>query len=173
MRADRGLIGRHPAALAGWLFADLFLVLFITALATEPTSGNVTIPPQTTASSAPPTTASRCPTSYDLVPHTVFARNVSFAGLIDRDPGTVQSLLGQVDQEIAKLGLSDQYAGLLMAWGVAPNAVRQTARDAAQASAEILKANRDKFGRATVLSLNYEAKGADTVRLDIYFFIQC
>lgn len=175
MKPPRRLTG----SLAGWLFADLFLVLFITALATVPAEAwrsNEVSEPRTAARPTPsptPTKTADCPVSYDLVPVRLVIQNVSQRKLLAGDGATQQDLLHKVDAEIGRANLSNHYAGLILAYGLDSNANRTTARAAAKEAGDVIKRNRPMFARASVKEFNYERPSGRKFYLDVYFFVEC
>jgi hypothetical protein len=174
---------RFSAGLAGWLFADLFLVLFITALATAPAvadrapSPTPTSTPSTTSTLKPSSSGSgpaeKCPTSYDLVPKRITIKGVSHRKLLDGDRATERALLRKLDAAVRDRGLSKQYAGLILAYGVDSNDHRSTAREAARTAGTYIIEHRSKFARATVTEFSYEHASGREFYLDIYFFVKC
>ncbi|GAA5050010.1 hypothetical protein HNP84_004161 [Thermocatellispora tengchongensis] len=163
-----------PIALAGWLFADLFLVLLVTSLGSQ---GVMEPMPEPTPSPSPTASPTRsdCPTSYELEGRRLTIRGISFRGLRERDPATRARLLAQVDAEVRRAGMRGRQGGLIYAYGLAPNAQRVAARDAALAAARMIKDGRPAtFGRAEIENLNYETGGlTDRLYLDVYFLVDC
>ncbi|MEU7905039.1 hypothetical protein [Actinoplanes sp. NPDC049118] len=173
------------AMMSGWLFADLLLVLFLTVLSSTAAGTPGTAPgespspsvsPSRSPSPSPSSSASarpRCPQSFDLKPQTFVVENVSLSGLAGRSAAARSRLVGEIRDQIREKGLQNQYAGMVLAFGFAPNANRALARKAALAAGLMLRDALPGFASVQVREFSYESDATNRVSLDVYFFVRC
>jgi hypothetical protein len=106
--------------LAGWLFADLLLVLFITAVASlpAPPSAHKTAEPKphVTKHTPPPQ-----PRVLERNPYTFYV-NVSPADVSDSSTrnAAMTQLLGDLQRQLAAQGLQGQQAGFVLVFAYGP-----------------------------------------------------
>ncbi|MFG1722638.1 hypothetical protein ACGFII_28830 [Micromonospora chalcea] len=167
------------AMMSGWLFADLLLVLFLTLLSSTAAGRPQTKPsasPSVSASPLPSPSASaapRCPQSFDLKPQTFTVNRVSLSGLAGRRASAKARLVGEVRSQLRAKNLQNQYAGMVIAFGFAPNVNRALARQAALEAGLMLRAELPTFARVQVREFSYESSTTNQVSLDVYFFVRC
>lgn len=168
--------GLSTAMITGWLFADLLLVLFLAVLGAVPAAAPVagaSPSPGASPGVSPRPTGQPCPQSFDLRYQRFPISNVSLSGLVRRDPATAQQLVSRVDQQIRARGMQDQYAGMILAFGLGPNSARATARSAALNAGQILKQSLPKFNGVVIREFNYETAQTNALYLDVYFLVRC
>jgi hypothetical protein len=160
--------------LAGWLFADLLLVLFITAFAS------------TTVPSAPPTPRVSAPTPTPTPAHpaskpashqpvlilrpVVFVLPVPQPGIVGSNGGSSAdlALVGELKSALQAQGLDNTRAGLVEAFGWSPSSGGDGTQVAAAANLAVAK-NLPLFSKA--YQQNFWTSGADgTVTLKVFFF---
>lgn len=134
--------------LAGWLFADLFLVLFMVALSAQPSvsqaahvkkSHTLPVKPKSTQP-----VLQRTPADFWIY--------VDPAGLSDQATRarTTSSLLQAFNSELASLRLQGHRAGFVLAFATAPmEAVNSALQEANSAISIIEKHDAATFGRAS------------------------
>lgn len=118
-------------ALAGWLFADMFLALAVIMLGSSPT------PPPTTTTTTTTTTSSTTTTTSTTVPGGVEPKGLSTTPVcvfvtVDRSAllasdllapegsGVRDAVLNSIREQIQPQLATSQRAGLVLMWGVAP-----------------------------------------------------
>jgi hypothetical protein len=166
--------------LAGWLFADLFLVLMLAALATQGRA-DPKPPPNASRSPGPGATRTSCPASYQLEPVQLHLVDLSFSGLRKRDGAAVRNMVGQVERQLKEKNADKRYAGLILAFGISTYDYLEDAEATAKATGDILIDRLPRFRGAKVREFKIEiAKTGTTaidrgnqLTLDIYFFIRC
>jgi hypothetical protein len=169
------------AMLAGWLFADLFLVLFLIALALLPphptpsASPSGSAEPSATTASSPspspsPSSAAIRPPVLDRVP-TDLRIPMNLADL-DAGPGGpgAARLLDELNRQLAERGATGRRCGVVLVFVAGPStpAGIGTAVDRARRALDILRGRHAAFADASGDA--YWSGGADFVELKIFFF---
>jgi hypothetical protein len=108
--------------LAGWLFADLLLLLFLVAL--------VSVPPSAATPAAEPTTTPMpSPSStpgppklpvLDLESVNFKVSGLNADGLLREDPSSVDALVEKFRDQLTAKGAQSRRAGLVLTFGAAP-----------------------------------------------------
>jgi hypothetical protein len=155
--------------LAGWLFADLLLVLFITAFASLPPPPVVAGRP---ATPKPPavkhTTPPPKPRVLERSPHT-FTVNVPPSQLAD--PATRNAAVGRLlqglRQQLAAQGLQGRQAGFVLVFAYGPIGGIGQAISTANDVVEILRTKMGTFGQAS--GLGYWTGNGD-FQFKIFFY---
>lgn len=117
------------ALLAGWLFADLFLVLLLVGLAAMP----VAPPGKAPSATTPPPTEAPCPPQRDRLEKLPVDFSVEISPADFRNPrlraDALRRLIDSIDQEFQERGLSDRRAGFALVFASGPDAgvAQQTA----------------------------------------------
>lgn len=164
--------------LAGWLFADLFLVLFVVALSAQPSVSLAThVKPLTDHGKQKhhSTSVTRKPTQLVLDPTPAdFRIFVSPAGFDDpaTKAQTASALLSELDQKLRSLHLQSRRAGFVLVFATAPqSADGQALDDANTAIALIKKKYSVTFGQAVGEGLwGGSAQGLDNFHFQIFFY---
>ena len=160
--------------LAGWLFADLLLVLFITAFASTTTPSAPPKPPRPPAPSptasrpAPGPSSSRQPVLI-LKPVT-FILPVPQPGIVGSNGGSAAdlALAGELESALRAKGFGHSQAGLVEAFGWSPSSDGDGIQVARAANLAVTK-NLALFANAT--QQDFWSPGADgTVTLKVFFF---
>jgi hypothetical protein len=162
--------------LAGWLFADLLLVLFVTAFASLPappvTSGphpGKTVKPTQSPSPSPTVT----PTPRVLVqqPLTFTVADVSSADVASSDPTThaaaVTQLLGELQNQLASRRMQGHQVGFVIVLAYGPIDGISQAISTANSVVGILKAKESQFSGTA--GLGYWS-GSPGFEFKIFFF---
>lgn len=165
--------------LAGWLFADLLLVLFVTAFATTTTPS---APPTHPTTPTPKPTASPRPTPKPtphqavlvLVPYD-FTLPLPSSGILTASGATTNGttaadrvLAGELKAKLDKKGLGNRRAGLVEAFGSSPQP-SQYAINVAKAACYSLQRNLPLFSK--VYPQPYWTSGSEgSVSLTVFFF---
>jgi hypothetical protein len=162
--------------LAGWLFADLLLVLFITAFTSlpAPTVASV-VHPSSTAKPKPTPTPTATPTPQPRVleqePQTFTITDVSPTDVTSSDPAAsaaaVVRLLGELQKQLAARGLQGRQAGFVIVLAYGPVDGIGQAISAANSVEGILKAKESQF--SGVAGLGYWS-GSPGFEFKIFFF---
>lgn len=166
--------------LAGWLFADLLLVLFITAIASlpaPPVVANNGIPVKTPSPSPSPTLTTPTPTPtptptsvLERSPHTI---DIDVSPSDVNDPASrdaaIATLLSELQQKLAAQGLRGRRAGfvLVFAYGTADSNGIGQAISAAKTVLHAIQAKEPGFSQAS--GLGYWS-GTGNFELKIFFF---
>ncbi|MEU6242462.1 hypothetical protein [Streptomyces sp. NPDC047024] len=181
-RAGRGK-GIAPRYLAGWLFADLFLALFVIALALGlassggPSPSEAVPPAPGTGESEPPKNAG--PGGID--PHYRTIEVTLGRGATGRAPGPsalrkddVRKVVAAVDKEMNKSGRGRRI-GMVITFGSAPKASLENGEALAQDINEALKnGRRGAFCGKNVGLRNFWSGGADDhATIEIYYINRC
>lgn len=168
-RTGRGARGRMGAdAMAGWLFADLLLVLFVIGLGSQLTLFPSPEPaPEPTVSESPepspePTETPGPPTMRQEPEVIEVAVNPD--ALLRRDPGEVARLAAEVDAKTA--GFAESQAVLVLLFGYADNATAGQA--IATAVGDVLVTRPAPFTPDTKTRPLWQGGAAGTVRLEIF-----
>lgn len=172
-RGSRRSVGASNTAvlMAGWLFADLMLVLFVVGLGTQPTSYLEPAPTAQAAEPVPsplpqpeaPPTLAKEPISVDL--------SVDFAALRTAGASRDAAVVMMRDQVLAVLqqhGLAEERAGMVLIFSTHENPGEGVARS--EIIAESLRgASANHFGDTTMRAFWRGGEGASSaVRLEIY-----
>ena len=164
--------------LAGWLFADLLLVLFITAFTSLSAP-----PPRPTPSPTPTATPTHSPTPkptktskpeprvLETKPHSFTVNDVNPADVISSDPGTrsaaIGKMLGELHAQIVAKGLQGRQAGFVIVLAYGPMDGIGQALTAANSVVNVLKARESQF--SGVAGLGYWS-GSAGFEFKIFFF---
>lgn len=167
----------YPIMAAGWLFADLLLVLFLVGWGTEPT-----VPPPTpiVLPSPSPTTPKPSPTSTPSPTPTPTPTETSAPGLA-KTPVTLElritlsgsqladpsAVAASIATEVAALERDSEQAGMVLIWGYAHD-VGLGMRLAASVGEILPVADAVTFGDSTIRSF-WKGGNAGQIDLEIYF----
>ncbi|MER6183253.1 hypothetical protein [Streptomyces sp. NPDC001652] len=180
--------GVAPRHLAGWLFADLFLVLFLVVLGmvasdgTDEASGTGRSPEPSaspTGASPSPSRTAKGPLGLDPKRHT-FAVSLS-SGATGRASGRGtlnaadrKKVVAALDKEIRESG-DDRRIGMVITFGVAPQAQLGAATDLAEDVNRVLKSERPQaFCGGNVGTRPFWSGGsADRVEIELYYINAC
>lgn len=180
--------GVAPRHLAGWLFADLFLVLFLVVLGmvasdgTDEASGAGKSPrPSASPSgtSPSPSRTAKGPLGLDPKRHT-FAVSLSSgatgraAGKGGLDAADRKKVVAALDREIRESG-DGRRIGMVITFGVAPQAQLGPATDLAEDVNATLKSRRpEAFCGGNVGTRPFWSGGsADRVEVELYYINAC
>lgn len=181
--------GIAPRHLAGWLFADLFLVLFLVVLGMVASDGTgaagakkspkPSSSPSPSASPSPSRTA-KGPTGLDPKRHTI-AVSLS-SGATGRASGKGNNLnaadrkkiVAALDQEMRASG-DGRRIGMVITFGVAPQSMLGAATDLAEDVNATLKSRRPQaFCGGNVGTRPFWSGGsADRVEIELYYINAC
>jgi hypothetical protein len=155
----KNLTFQRPALLAGWLFADLFLVLFLVTLASLPSSPhkqNSPPPPP------PPPRALDKPVSFTL--------NVQPSAI--QDPATKSAadtqLVQALEGKLAASHLAGRQAGVLLVFASGPPDGIDQAIANANSVISVVRARVPGFGQ--VSPKGYWSGAGDDFEFEIFFF---
>lgn len=167
MRRPRAVPRERPlAALVGWLFADLMLVIMIVALGSQPDPDLVAKPQPTPTTSTPTPTPSPTTTSALVGPQAVDKVPVQFT--VDNSGGT-SGLRKQLTDRLAPY--RGRHAGFVLTFGWGPSAQADTAY---ATSINTLLATIDPvmFPSGTVLRpfVDLDHAKTGTAEIQIYFY---
>ncbi|GAA2372940.1 hypothetical protein [Nonomuraea africana] len=160
-RADR----MRTALLAGWLFADLFLVLVLVGLASLPVTTEDAAP-----TSTPEPTVTAEPPERDRLEKLPVGFAVEIPPARFRDAGrraaATRELLRRIDAELKARDLTGRRAGFVLAFasGPEPGAAQRTAEVVYQDLRRRHKVFRDSSG------LGYWTGAGDHLEFKIFFF---
>ena len=180
----RILGGRRSSAthLAGWVFADLTLVVLLLVLVMtparpveppeQPPSSPPTTPPATTK---PPAAVPTHPPVLELdeVPKiTIAVPNDDLLAGGARGKAAADGLVSKLNQQLAEERLTGRQAGLLLTFGAAPSADYQSnvGRRSAERANELIKSNVPKFGSAKTRAYWTYGSEPEFVEIEIFFF---
>lgn len=174
-----GTGGMRWGYFAGWLFADLMLVLFLVGFATGPVtptaspspSGSASPSPFLSLSPSPSRSSSPSPTSspgreLDL-DGVKFTLQVQARGLLADSPAAQQAARDALQTELAKKGLDQRTAGILLAFGDSPQSTGNGKAIATKFCEAIPKL--PHFSGVT-LRPYWEAGAEGAVTVEIFFF---
>jgi len=152
-------------ALAGWLFADLFLVLFIVGLASLPAK-----PPANQISPSP--SPSPTPTLHQVLDRTPVSFNVGVPPASLANPATravaTAKLIRILDQALARRHLLGRHAGFVLVFASGPVTAIGVAIDTANLVVRILRGRDQVFAGAG--GAGYWTGAGDAIELKIFFF---
>jgi hypothetical protein len=184
--------GIAPRHLAGWLFADLFLVLFLVALGMIASDGTgaagakkapkPSASPSSSASSSAspsPSRTAKGPTGLDPRRHT-FAVSLSSgatgraAGKGNLNAADRKKIIAALDKEIRASG-DGRRIGMVITFGVAPQSMLGAATDLAEDVNATLKSRRPQaFCGGNVGTRPFWSGGsADRVEIELYYINAC
>jgi hypothetical protein len=160
---SRGL--QRLPLLAGWLFADLFLVLFLIGLASLPPKAAMAKPRKphlTTPIPTPPRVLDRTPVSFLVnVPPAEF-----------QDQATRQTarsqLLSGLDQKLSQLHLQGQQAGFVLVFASGSENEIDQAVATANSIVNIVRAKDSTFSQAS--GLGYWSGSGNYFKFVVFFF---
>lgn len=183
--AGTGVAPRH---LAGWLFADLFLVLFLVVLGmvasdgTNAATGTGKKPKPSaspSASSPSPSRTAKGPLGLDPERHTFTVSLSSGAtgrasGRGGLDAADRKKVVAALDKEIRESG-DGRRIGMVITFGVAPQAQLGAATDLAEDVNRTLKSGRPQaFCGGNVGTRPFWSGGsADRVEIELYYINAC
>ena len=158
-----------PMMLAGWLFADLLLVLFVVGLASEPT----VLEPEPTSVATPTPTPTPSPTpeaplGLDRTPVTVTLQFDSNRLVNPATRAEVTAELRQpIAEELAQPEVGDASAGMVLIWGYSRD-VNEGIRIAEIIGPELAPARPEVFENTT-----YRAfwRGGPDGRVDLEIYL--
>lgn len=157
--------------LAGWLFADLFLVLFIVGLESTPGAGAAS-----SSASATATTTTTTPTTTTTVAERVLDRTpVKFEVEADLDrlgaegpDGPVAAgVLDAVSREVAARG-PGRAVGFVLIFAAGPQDGIAQAQDRARTVLGVLQSRQPAFADAS--GEGYWRGGANVLEFDVFFY---
>lgn len=157
--------------LAGWLFADLFLVLFLIGLGSVPSAPTVQPTPAPSPSPSPtpsPEPTPEAPVGLDRTPVTLSIR-VNSGQLLN--PATRSEAAAEIRRQIAeearRAGFEDVTAGMVLIWGFSPD-VNEGIRIAELVGTELSEAHPDVFQNSTHRAFWKGGTTAGQVDLEVY-----
>lgn len=166
----------YPIMAAGWLFADLLLVLFLVGWGTDATvavsapTPSVSITPRPTPSLSPSPSPSASPSPTPPPPPGLAKEPVTISLSVGLSGGSLtdpESVTQTIAAEIHSLKRPGSQAGMVLVWGHARD-VNQGMR-IADAVAQLLEpAASDTFAASTLRSF-WKGGQAGRVDLEIYF----
>lgn len=158
--------------LAGWLFADLMLVLFLVALISLPlTSAQRPHPkPHPTPHPTPsPTKSADRELSLDAAR---FCLKADYGGMLHGAHGTKaanDALLGRLRDRLKANDLQDRQAGLVLTFGTGSQGDIGTAKRVAQRANETIRDRQDHFDK--IVERHYWSGGPrGYVQMEVFFF---
>ncbi|MBD0421477.1 hypothetical protein H0H10_20345 [Streptomyces sp. TRM S81-3] len=182
-RPGPGIAPRH---LAGWLFADLFLVLFVVALGMVVSDGpgrpvaDASRKPSPSGTASPsPSRTEKGPTGLDPKRH-VFGVRLS-GGATGRAAGDGslsaadrQRIVAALDKEVRRSG-KGRRIGMVITFGVGPQAMLGAATDLAEDVNRTLKSRRpNAFCGGNVGTRPFWSGGQpDRVEIEVYYINAC
>ncbi len=159
--------------LAGWLFADLLLVLFLIGMGSVPSAPTAvpTPTPTPTPSASPtptPTPTPEAPLGLDRTPVTLTIR-VNAGALLNpaTRPAAATDIQRQIAEEAERAGFRDVTAGMVLIWGFSPD-VNEGIRIAEMVGGELAGANPGIFQNATHRAF---WKGGTTGQVDLEVYL--
>lgn len=171
---QRSSVGFRAPMLAGWLFADLLLVLFIaafTSLSAPPAPSGAAPASSTTPSPTPSAHATTRPRVLEEQPQTFSVGDVSPADVSSSDPATsaaaVGKLLGELRKQLAASKLQGRQAGFVIVLAYGPIDGIGQAISTANSVVGILKKKESQFSGAA--GLGYWS-GSAGFEFKIFFF---
>lgn len=155
-RARGNAVQNTAVLMAGWLFADLMLVLFVVGLGAQPT-----------AYSAQPTSAIPTPTPTPTPRPTPTRQPALSKDPVKIEVRTTKDLARQVEAGLKKHHLTADRAGMVLAWGD-HDVIGEGQRIAREVTQKLPKINKRFFGDATMRVLWSGGGQSNLVTLEIY-----
>jgi hypothetical protein len=163
---SRGL--QRTPLLAGWLFADLFLVLFLIGLASIPLRSATPKPhpprphPTVKPTPTPPRVLDRTPVSFLVdVPPTEFQNQAT-------EGAAKSQLLGALNQKLDQLHLQGKQAGFVLVFASGPQSGIDQAVATANSVVNIVRTRDSTFSEAS--GLGYWSGSGDYFKFVVFFF---
>lgn len=155
--------GQRLPLLAGWLFADLFLVLFLVGLASISPKPHTHKPhPTPPPTHIAPRVLDRRPVSFHLdVPP------AEFQGQGTQHAATAQ-LLAALNRKMGQLHLRGRQAGFVLVFASGPESAIGQAVATADSVARIVRARNSEFSEAS--GLGYWNGAGDYFKFVVFFF---
>ena len=161
--------------LAGWLFADVLLVLLLAALASlpaasaEPSDSSSGRPSPTLPSASPEPSK---PPVLDLEEHTLVIP-VDYNGLLSGGDGAraARALVDRFNQELRRQRLNHRTAGLVLAFGTTPTS-KGVGPEVALRANVLIKQRVAGFGRVHWPATYWRAGSNQEIQFIVYFFTQ-
>ncbi|MEV5880069.1 hypothetical protein AB0L75_38860 [Streptomyces sp. NPDC052101] len=154
--------GRPPQAaagrtvlLAGWLFADLLLLLLVIALGSLPREQRTGTAPRPSAPSSPPPSTQAAERGLVLKPCSFTVRT-----------GSDASVRQQLGKQLSGAGVADRTAGFVLAFGTAPDP--QPGQDAADKVNSQITGGFSLFRHAPKRGY-WKGGPSGQVRIDVFF----
>ncbi|PWI19974.1 hypothetical protein DI272_41770 [Streptomyces sp. Act143] len=180
--------GIAPRHLAGWLFADLFLVLFLVVLGMVASDGTGEAgakkspkpsPSSPSATAPSPSRSTKGPTGLDPKRHTIAVSLSSGAtgrasGRGGLNAADRKKIISALDKEMRK-SADGRRIGMVITFGVAPQAMLGAATDLAEDVNATLKSRRPQaFCGGNVGTRPFWSGGsADRVEIELYYINAC
>jgi hypothetical protein len=191
-RGQGGVPGMPPRHLAGWLFADLFLVLFLVvvgmAAADGPdadATGSGSASPSVSASSSPgsaspsPSRRRKGPVGLDPRRHTFTVKLSGGATRRSSGGGTLNAadrrrIVAALDREMRR-SADGRRIGMVITFGLAPQEMLGSASDLAEDVNRALKAGRPRAfcGGQVGTRAFWFGGSADRVEVELYYINSC
>ena len=169
---NRGRAVHNTAVLmAGWLFADLMLVLFVVGLGSQPTAYPAPLPTVAAPSPTPTPTPTKPPAlAKDSV---IIQVSVDFGDLLgtgSERERAIAELREQVVTELDNRNLSNDRAGMVLVWTYHDDV--DYSQRVSQAVAEQLSSfNRTFFDDSTMRPFWRGARAAQSSRVDLEIYV--
>jgi hypothetical protein len=157
---------------AGWLFADLTLVLFVLGLASQPPERLAGTGTSASAiPSAPTPPPASAPDRLDTDP-VLLSITAGFGELSGgaQDGLAAAAAVSQVDRELTARHLTGRRAGMVLTWASAPTYQISGAIEAARTINAVLHRRSRPFADAAMKPLWDGSGGVGEFRLEIYFY---
>ncbi|MFD0272351.1 hypothetical protein ACFVHB_00385 [Kitasatospora sp. NPDC127111] len=164
--------GGRTILLAGWLFADLLLVLLVVALSALPAprpeasaTPSASLPGPTTTSAAPSPSPTRPAERGLVIQPCRFTVNVGYSTLGGSGADQVAS---QLDTQLRAAGVEQRTAGFVLSFGHAPDV--NVGQDAARKVNDVLNGRLPAvFGKAPKRGYWTGDSASDVVDVDVFF----
>ncbi|GIH10882.1 hypothetical protein Rhe02_89490 [Rhizocola hellebori] len=163
---QRKLFAPH---LAGWLFADLLIVLFLVALVSVPPT--VAKPTPSASASSKPSPAPSKPPVLNLKSVDFWVRGVNVNLLLAGNDSAAQNLVQKFNEELRRNNVQNRRAGLILAFGTAPahNYQDSLATRVAGKLVEVVSQRVEKF-RFVASRLLWTPGDPGDIRVEVFFF---
>lgn len=150
---------QRTSLLAGWLFADLFLVLFVVGIAS--------IPPMHAATQKH---KSHPRQSRSLAKPVSITVNVSPSNIQDplTEQGAAARLISRLKHDLAVQGLQDRQAGVFLVFASGPSSAIDQAISNARSVVRITKRRIATFSKASTAA--YWSGQGDSFKFEIFFY---
>lgn len=156
--------------MAGWLFADLMLVLFVVGLGSQATAYPAPLPTPTASSTPTPTPTPTRPPALSKKPVTVNVK-VDFADLLGTGAARARAadkLKNDVSRGLKKRHLASDRAGMVLVWAYHDD-VDYGLRVSQAVASQLPKASKSFFGDTSIRTFWRGARGhSSRVDLEIY-----